>query len=423
MKSFVQRALSGLFAAGAVTAALAVAPAGAATPSGEPVTIGFSMSLTGGLAAVGQSALLTMQIWQDDVNAAGGLLGRPVKLVYYDDQSKPDTVPGIYTKLLDVDKVDLLIGPYATTQIGPAIPIAMQHGKVLVGLFGTGANEKFKYDKYFSMLPTGPDPKPSFTAGFFDLAMAQNPKPETVALVASEAAFGRNVCDGARTNAQKAGLKIVYDSTFPANSTDVTAVVRAVQATNPDIAVICSYPVESAAFVHAINEVGFKPKMIGGGMVGLQLTAFKTQLGPLLNGIVDYEDWLPASTMQNDAINKVLAKYQAKAADAKVDPLGYYIPPWAYAYLQVLQAGVEATKSLDDAKIAAWLHANPVDTVVGKISFGADGEWTQSRILQFQFQNIKSNDLAEFKDMTKMPILTPSDLKTGDLIYPYEKAK
>ena len=218
----------------------------------------------------------------------------------------------------------------------------------------------------------------------------------------------RNVCDGARTNAQKAGLKIVYDSTFPANSTDVTAVVRAVQATNPDIAVICSYPVESAAFVHAINEVGFKPKMIGGGMVGLQLTAFKTQLGPLLNGIVDYEDWLPASTMQNDAINKVLAKYQAKAADAKVDPLGYYIPPWAYAYLQVLQAGVEATKSLDDAKIAAWLHANPVDTVVGKISFGADGEWTQSRILQFQFQNIKSNDLAEFKDMTKMPILTPS---------------
>lgn len=417
-----RRTLGGL-AAGAMAAALAFAPGAASAQSGEPIKIGFAMSLTGGLAAVGQSALLTMQIWEEDVNASGGLLGRPVKLVYYDDQSKPDQVPGIYTKLLDVDKVDLVVGPYATTQIGPAIPVAMQKGKVLVSLFGTGVNEKFKYDKYFSMLPTGPDPKPSFTEGFFELAMAQDPKPQTVALVASDGAFGRNVCDGARINAQNAGLKIVYDKTFPANSTDVAPVVRAVQATNPDLAVICSYPVESVAFVQAINEVGFKPKMIGGGMVGLQLTALKMQLGPLLNGIVDYEDWLPVSTLQNEQINKVLEKYQARAADAKVDPLGYYIPPWAYAYLQTLQQGVEGAKSLDDAKIAEWLHNNPVDTVVGKISFGADGEWTKSRMMQFQFQGITGNTLDEFKDMSKMPILTPADIKTGELIYPYEKAK
>ena len=401
LRNLTRRALAGVVAGSLAVVTFAALPAKAA----EPIKIGFSMALTGGLAAVGQSALLAMKIWEEDVNAKGGLLGRPVQLVYYDDQSKPDTVPGIYTKLLDVDKVDLIVGPYATTQIGPAIPVAMQKGKVLVSLFGTGVNEKFKYDKYFSMLPTGPDPKPSFTAGFFELAMAQSPQPKTVAIAASDAAFGRNVCDGARINAQKAGLEIVYDQTFPPNSTDVTPVVRAMQATNPDLAVICSYPVESAAFVRAINEAGFKPKMIGGGMVGLQLTVFKTQLGPLLNGIVDYEDWLPASTLQNDAINEVLKKYQARAGEAKVDPLGYYIPPWAYAYMQVLQAGVEGTKSLDDAQIAAWLHANPVDTVAGKISFGPEGEWTRSRMLQIQFQNIKSNDLEEFKDMSKMPIL------------------
>jgi branched-chain amino acid transport system substrate-binding protein len=272
------------------------------------------------------------------------------------------------------------------------------------------------------MIPTGPNPKPAFTAGFFELAAAQTPKPETIAIVAADAEFGRNVCEGARENANNAKLNIVYDKTYPPNTSDVAPIVRAIQATNPDLVVICSYPVESVAFVRAINEIGFKPKMIGGGMVGLQLTPFKTQLGPLLNGIVDYETWLPATTMQSDLINQVITKYQARAEEAKVDPLGYYIPPWAYAYLQVLAAGVEGSKSLDDAKIAEWLHANPVDTVVGKVSFGPGGEWTTSRMLQFQFQNIKSNSLDEFKDMSKLPILTPSNLKTGDLIYPYQKA-
>jgi branched-chain amino acid transport system substrate-binding protein len=415
--------LDGLAAASFGVAALMAAPTIASAQSGEPITIGFSMALTGPLAGVGTSALVAMKIWEEDVNAGGGLLGRPVQLVYYDDQSNPTTVPGIYTKLLDADQVDLVVGPYATTQIGPSIPIAMQKGKVLVSLFGTAVNAEFKYDKYFSMIPTGPDPKPAFTAGFFELAMAQDPKPQTIALAAADAEFGQNVCEGARENANAAGLDIVYDQTYPPNSTDVTAVVRAMQATNPDLVVICSYPVGSAAFVRAINEVGFEPKMIGGGMVGLQLTVFKTQLGSMLNGIVDYETWLPASTLQSDTINAVLEKYQARAEAEKVDPLGYYIPPWAYAYLQVLAAGVEGSGSLDDAAIAEWLHSNPVDTVVGTIEFGPMGEWTTSRMLQFQFQNIGEGSLDEFKDMSKLPILTPGDLKTGNLIYPYAAAK
>jgi branched-chain amino acid transport system substrate-binding protein len=424
MLRFISRGILGGVAAAAVAvAALTLAPTASTAQSGEPITIGFSMALTGPLGGVGSSALLAMQIWEEDQNAKGGLLGRPVKLVYYDDTSKPDTVPGIYTKLLDADKVDLIVGPYATGQIAPSVPIAMQKGKVLVSLFGTGVNEQFKYDRYFSMISTGPDPKPAFTAGYFEVAMAQNPKPETIALVGADAEFGRNICEGARINANNAGLKIVYDSTYPPNTTEVTPIVRAIQATNPDLVVICSYPVESAAFVRAIDEVGFKPKMIGGGMVGLQLTPFKTQLGPLLNGIVNYEMWLPASTLQSKLIDDVVAKYQARAADAKVDPLGYYIPPWAYSQLQVLAAGIEGAQSLDDAKIAEWLHANPVDTVVGKISFGPLGEWTEARILQSQFQNIKGTELDEFKDMSKMPILTPSNVKTGEVIYPYADAK
>src|SRR4249920_850209 len=143
----------------------------------EPIKIGFSMALTGPLSPNGKQALLGMKIWEEETNAKGGLLGRPVKLVYYDDQTNPSTIPGIYTKLLDVDKVDLVLGPYATNMAAPAMPVIMQKGKVFIILFGLAVNTEFKYPKFFAMIPSGPDPKPSFTAGFFDVAAAQNPKP------------------------------------------------------------------------------------------------------------------------------------------------------------------------------------------------------------------------------------------------------
>src|SRR5712692_9696216 len=221
----------------------------AAAQSGEPIKIGFSMALTGGLGPNGKSALLAQKIWEEDINAKGGLLGRPVKLVYYDDQSNPSTVPGIYTKLLDVDKVDLVMGGYATAMLAPAMPIMMQRGKLFIGLLGLGVNSEFNYPKYFVMIPSGPDPKPAFTKGFFDLAMAQDPKPQTVAIVGADAEFSRNASDGAHENAKAAGLKIVYDRNYPPAQTDFGPIVRAMQATNPDLAVICSYPLDSVGMV------------------------------------------------------------------------------------------------------------------------------------------------------------------------------
>ena len=265
------------------------------------------------MGANGKSALLGMKIWEEDVNAKGGLIGRQVKLVYYDDQSNPSTVPGLYAKLLDVDKVDMIVSGYATNMIAPAMPVAMQRKKVFPALFGTGVNSEFKYDKYFAMIPTGPDPKPAFTKPFFDVAMAQSPKPETISLAAADAEFGRNVCDGARQNAKAAGLKIVYDKTYPPPTTDFAPIIRAIQATNPDIAVFCSYPLNSVGLIRAINEIGFKAKIIGGAMVGIQATAIKRQLGPLLNGITNYETWVPAKTMEYPGVNEFLAKYQARA--------------------------------------------------------------------------------------------------------------
>ena len=142
--------------------------AGFRAKGGEPIKIGFSMAQSGSLAGAGKQALLGAQIWEEEINAKGGLLGRPVKLIYYDDQTNPATVPSIYTKLIDVDKVDLVIGPYGTNLVAPTLPAVIPKGKILIGLFALDANHDFQYPKYFSMLPSGPTPKQSFTEGFFE---------------------------------------------------------------------------------------------------------------------------------------------------------------------------------------------------------------------------------------------------------------
>jgi branched-chain amino acid transport system substrate-binding protein len=416
-------AVSGALFAISALAAGAFVPASAAAQTGEPIKIGYSMSLTGGLAANGRSALLAQKIWEEDTNTKGGLLGRPVRLIHYDDQTNPATVPGIYAKLLDVDKVDLIIGGYGTNLLAPAMPVAIQKKKILIGLFGLAVNSEFDYPNYFAMIPSGPAPKSAFTKGFFDTAMAQNPKPRTVAIVAADAEFSVNASEGARENAKAAGLTVVYDRRYPVASTDLAPAVRAIAATNPDLVIVCSYPPDSVGMVRAVNEVGFKPKMIGGAMVGLQSTAIKTQLGLLLNGWTNYDYWLPVPKMRFAGVDELMRKYQARAAVEGVDALGYYMAPWGYAQLQVLQQAVAATESLDDSKLGDYLRANTFKTVVGDVTFGKDGEWAQSRLLQIQFRNIKSNDLAQFKDISTQVVVAPAEYESGKLIYPYEKAK
>ncbi|HTW70307.1 MAG TPA: amino acid ABC transporter substrate-binding protein [Acetobacteraceae bacterium] len=413
-----KRLISGLIGAVAAIALAAGVPAKAADQ--KPVTIGFGMALTGGLAPVGKSALLAMQIWEHDVNEHGGLLGRPVKLVYYDDQSNPANVPGIYTKLLDIDHVDLVVSGYATNMIAPAMPIIMQHNRTFISLFGLDVNSEFHYPRYFSFLPAGgPHPKQSFSAGFFAVAMAQHPKPKTVAIVGADAEFAHNAMDGALALAKEDGLKVVYDRTYPPTTADYTPIVRAIQATNPDLVFVSSYPPDTAGMVRAAHEVGLKTKLFGGGMVGLQVSALKTQLGPMLNGIVDYDFWLPWSKEASPESMAFLKAYQAKAGAAGVDPLGYYLPPFAYSYMQVLQQAVEGTKSLDQGKLADYLKSHTFKTVVGDVKFGPDGEWTQPRVLEVQFRGITGNDLAQFKDPKTEVILWPSALKTGTVEYPY----
>ena len=415
------RRFSGALFAMSALAAGAFVPASAAAQTGEPVKIGYCMSLTGGLGPNGRSALLAQKIWEEDTNSNGGLLGRPVKLIYEDDQTNPATVPGIYGRLLDVHKVELIIGPYGTNLQAPAVPIAMQRKKVFIGLLGTAVNSTFNYPNYFSMSPNGPEAKRSYTEGFLDVAVRQTPKPQTVAIVAADAEFGLNACEGARESTKGAGLTVVYDRKYPSATTDLVPVVRAIAETNPDLVIVCSYPPDSIGMVRAVNEVGFRPKMIGGAMVGLQSTAIKARLGPLLNGWTNYDIWLPVPKMQIAGVDEMIKKYQLRASVEGVDALGYYMAPWSYAQLQVLQQAVVATQSLDDAKLGDYIRANTFKTVIGDVRF-ANGEFAQSRVLQVQFRNVKTNDLAQFKDISTQVVVAPTEYESGKLIYPYEKA-
>lgn len=385
----------------------------------DPIKIGFGMALTGALAGAGKAALLSMQIWAEDVNEAGGLLGRPVKLIYYDDQTNPSMVPGIYTKLINIDRVDLVVSGYGTATIVPAMPIVMNYDRLFLALFALAANEDFQYERYFQILPAGPGPRVAWSRGFFEVAMRQDPPPKTVALVGADAEFPRNAMIGARHNAQEAGLEIVYDRTYPPATVDFTPVIRAIQATDAELIYVASYPPDSVGIVRAINEIGVTAKQFGGGMVGLQYASILGSLGEQLNGIVNYDFWVPEPTLQFTGIDAFLSKYQPRAEDAGVDPLGYYLPPYAYAYLQILGQAVQATGSLDQDTLANHIRSHEFETVVGNVAFGPDGEWAKTRILMVQFQNVEGRDLEQFTKPGTRVVLYPPEWASGEARYPY----
>jgi branched-chain amino acid transport system substrate-binding protein len=414
-------AAAGLAATLFAGAELSLACTPAFAKSEEPIRIGLSVALTGAVAPNGKQVLLSMEIWKDDVNAKGGLLGRRVELVYYDDQSNPALGPGLYTKLIEIDKVDLVVGPYATNMVVPAIVTVQQHNWMTIGLFGVAANRELHYGRYFSMLPAGPDPMISFSEGFFAVAMQIEPKPRTVAISGADAEFSKVSTAGARINAEKAGLTVVYDKSYPPSTADFAPIVRAMQSANADIVYNASYPLDTVGMIRAAHEIGLKAKMFGGNMVGLLAGVFKKQLGPLLNGVISTADvFIPAPSFDFPGVGDVLQKYQERAARENVDPLGYNYAPYGYATLQLLAQAVEATNSLDQGKLAAFIHAHSFKTVVGDIAFGPDGEWVKPRLLVSQFQGVVGNDLAQFRDIKKQVILWPPELKSGNLSYPYE---
>src|ERR1700738_2224135 len=403
---------------------IAVAVVGLASSVGAqqpPIKIGMSMAQTGGLAGGGKASLLGIEIWRDDVNARGGLLGRKGDLVVYDDKSSASETPAIYSKLLDVDKVDLLFAPYATVPTAPLMPLVKQRGMLLMGNFSFQVNSKVGHDMWFNNAPWGP--ADSWASSFLDLGQKAGGK--TIALLAADQEFAQNLALTARDVAKRLNMQVVFDQAYPPNTVEFSSILRALKAAKPDIVYVASYPPDSAGILRAVNEIGIgdNVKLFGGGMVGLQFGAVMENLGSLLNGVVNYNTWLPEPSMYNEGTKAFFDTYTKRAVEAKVDPLGYYLAPYGYASGQMIETAIKAVGSLDQKALAKYLRENTHKAIVGPITFAADGEWKESGVVQAQFRGIVDKNIEQFRKSGKQVILFPAKQKSGDLITPFEAAR
>jgi branched-chain amino acid transport system substrate-binding protein len=389
----------------------------------SPIRIGYCLSLTGPLAGNSRSAQLAHEIWRDDVNSEGGLLGRTVELVCHDDEGDPSKGAALYARLINDDKVDLVIGGYGTNSIQAAMPEIIPRERFFVGLMGLGANNEQEYANYFAMIPTGPNPNAALTEGFFETAARQTPRPKSVALLCADALFAKNPILGAKANAAKHGFEVVHEAIYPLTTTNFVPYLDAVAQTGCDLLFLCSYLQDTIDLIRAINNHEFRPKMVGAGMIGPQNTDVRSTLGPLLNGIVNYEYWVPADSLAFAGVLEMLEIYRSRAAGSEIDPLGHYMAPLAYAQMQVVAQAVEGTKSLDDAALSELARNSVFSTVMGSVAFGTHGEWTQPRVLQVQFQGIVGHNPEQFRNGSRQIVVDPPEMASGRLIYPFANAQ
>jgi branched-chain amino acid transport system substrate-binding protein len=292
---------------------------------------------------------------------------------------------------------------------------------LLIENFSFQVNSKVGHDMWFNNAPWGP--ADSWASSF--LGLGQKAGGKTVALLAADQEFAQNLALTAREVATKRNMPIVFDQAYPPNTVEFSGIVRALRAAKPDIVYVASYPPDSAGILRAVNEIGIGDdvKIFGGGMVGLQFGAVMENLGSLLNGVVNFNTWLPEQSMYYDGTKDFFGKYTPRAIAAKVDPLGYYLAPFGYASGQLVEQAVNATKSLDQKGIAKYLRENEVKTIVGPIAFSADGERKETATLQAQFRGIADKNIEQFRSPGKQVILFPDKLKSGDIVTPFEAAR
>jgi branched-chain amino acid transport system substrate-binding protein len=249
----------------------------------------------------------------------------------------------------------------------------------------------------------------------FEAASRLPKKPQTMAILAADADFSKNPIAGARANAAQYGIEVLSEFKYSLATEDYSDVVKAQTDSSPDILFLCSYINDSVGLVRAVGETGIEPMLIGGAMIGPQSSTVQQQLGSLLNGVVNYEYWLPTSAMAFSGVQELISNYQKKAGGTQADALGYYVAPCAYAQLQVVEQAIRGTDGLDDAGLARYTHSEVFHTVMGDVKFGPLGEWEDPRVLTVQFQNIGSNDIDDFRSPDARVVVSPSEYANGNL--------
>jgi branched-chain amino acid transport system substrate-binding protein len=367
-------------------ACLAFAIALPAAAQQPPIRIGQTLSLTGPFAQTGLAHQIASQIFVDRLNASGGLLGRPVEYVVLDDQSKPDVSRTLYERLVTADKVDLILGPYGTAAILAAMTVAQRYHKVFVENT-LGQPQLATYEWHFSATIGGSDSTATLPGKVLDAFNSTPHPPQNVLIVSSKFPSAEDMAHGMQRTADARHFQVINLLEYDAGTRDFGSIAARIKDANPDLLFVTCLGVEGDQILQALNQIGYKPSrhfyLYPSGLMAADALADHAVSYSAFEDVAPY-----TSTPEGGAF---AAEYDARAAKAG---LPYpHVDSQAgneYAGWQILIAGVKATNSLDDGKIAAWLDKNSVDTIEGKRDFSGRSHTSATDMQQLkQVQNGK----------------------------------
>jgi branched-chain amino acid transport system substrate-binding protein len=368
-------------------ALLALAPAlqtAHAAPSGPPIRIGSTLSLTGPLSGTAIIHKLTGEIYVEELNKKNGLLGRPVEWIVKDDQSKPDLARTLYEQLITVDKVDLVIGPYATPNIVSAMGVAQRYEKMLVH-HTMGIPSLAKYDMQFPAWSVGPNPETTVPNTVFDALAASSKPPKTIAIVTSKFPSVYLMSKGAQEVAKKRGLTEVVFLEWEFGNRDYGPIANRVKDAKPDFVWVGAIGLEGNQLLDAMKKIDYVPP--------IHFYMYPAP-GPLAK-LPEARNALAASIFEqhppftsNPVAANFVKLYNDRAAKAGLADNSVETQAAAsFSTWQVLEAAVTATKGLDDKALAAWLKKNQVDTIQGRLRFDKTNNYGDDLMRVKQVQN------------------------------------
>jgi branched-chain amino acid transport system substrate-binding protein len=372
--------------AAALTLALPLAACGErpteeSSDSSKPLVIGVSLPLTGDFAQPGGEARRGYEVWQAMVNAKGGVLGRQVQLKITDDASNQDTVVSDYTRLITQDRVDLLLGTFSSLLNHPASAVAEKNRMVFVEPAGGAPNmfnRGFKY-LFFAQPATAPRQADVFVDYIKSLPAAQRPK--TAAYPSQDDPFAAPVIESMRQQLEPLGVRTVYRSTYPADTTNFQSVASTLAARKPDLIAQGAVFEDGVGLVRSLKQLNYSPKMLFQTSAPSNAGQYATGVGmPNTEGVFYTVSWNQAAKTPLNAEFVAAYKKAYKNADPAEDAAD------AFAAAQVLQAATEKVGEVDQDKIRDWLHANTVQTILGPLSWKPTGE-PNGKFLLAQWQS------------------------------------
>ena len=350
----------------AALALLVLAASAFAAPSGPPIRIGGTLALTGPLAPTALLHKIAGEIYVEELNKANGLLGRPVEWVLLDDQSKPDLTRSLYEKLITVDKVDLIIGPYATGGILSAMSVAERYQKIYVH-HSFGMPHLAKYMYHFPTAAFGPEPNRTVPTTVFDALAATSKPPKTVAIVTSKFPSAQFQSSGAKEVAEKRGLKVPLYLEYEFGTRDFGAIAARVKDANADFLWVGALGLDANQMLEAMKKLDYVPPRHFHLFPAPGPLAVAPD-GKLALSTTVFEEHPPFTA--NPGAARLVPLFRERATRANV-PYPYVDTQagGSFAAWQVLEAAVTATKSLDDKVLGEWLRKNPVNTIIGRLRF------------------------------------------------------